>query len=137
MQIITRAVIQSVNDGEVVETFDTPEDERLEADQLLARYSAVFGEPLDLAYTRIESIDVPVNIGWVFAVPERFTVPGKYEDFELLLIPMITDSDDHTLVSLFVRLAEQRREFQHLHQTGVVDSFSVVTLPQRDLDDPR
>lgn len=136
MQIITRAVIQSISDGEVVETFDNPE-RATRSGPAAGPLLAGVRRTVRPGYTRVEGLDEPVNIGWVFAVPERFTVPAQHDDFELLLIPMVTDPDDRSLVSLFVRLAEQRQEFQHLHEGGVADSFTVVTLPQRDLDDPR
>lgn len=129
--IITRVILQPRGGGEPLETFDSPEPPEVEADTLLAVYKARFGEPIDVAYTQLPDLG-EVQIGCVFHVPEPMVLPGPHEEFEMLLVPMVDDPAVENSVSLFLQLAEHRRQFEELFDAGKFDEFRQVTLKQRN-----
>lgn len=135
-RIVTRVILQPLGGGQPVETFDSEESREVEVDTVLAVYSRRFGPPTETAYTQVPGINGPVSLGWVFQVPQRFEVPGPKEDFEMVLIPMFDDPESQERVSLFLRLAEQRQQFQEAFDRGDVDSFTRATLEQREPDEP-
>jgi hypothetical protein len=132
--IITRVDLEPRGGGEVVETFDSPEDPTVEVDTLLAHYTQKFGEPFEYAFTGSPEHEGQIRIGWLFDIPSTFEVPGPPEQFEMVLIPMFDDADTGNRTSLFLRLAEQRQQFQGLLDQGVVTAFHIATLGQRDAD---
>jgi hypothetical protein len=134
VEIYTRVILQPVGGGEPVETFDIPEDPTVEVDTLLATYTNRFGAPFEFAFTAAPDIEGPIEIGWLFAVPHTFQVPGPPEQFEMVLIPMFDDSETGNRISLFLRMAEQREQFQGLFDRGVLTEFHTATLAQRDPD---
>lgn len=112
MEIITRCSLQPRGGGELLEMFDTPEEPTVEAETLLASYIGRFGEPFEVAYTNSPNIEGPVSIGWVFDIPPNFEMPGPLEQFEMVLIPLVADPDTRARSSLFLSLAEQKRNFK-------------------------
>jgi hypothetical protein len=137
MIIFTRVIVQPRGGGDPVENFDSAEDPSTEVDTWLAGYQGRFGEPIDTAFTVAPGIEGPVSIGWLFAVPDSFELPGPSEDFEMVLIPMMVDEESLEEVSLFLRLAEQRQGLQQLFERGDLEGLHIATLAQRDpADEP-
>ena len=71
----TRVIIWPRGGGEEVESFIVDEPSDLPGDEWLAHYEERFGAPSETAFTDTE-FGASVNIGWVFAVPDTFEVPG-------------------------------------------------------------
>ena len=109
---------------------DLPPD--VEMETLESFVGQRFGEPLDVALVEHPTLGV-VRVGWVLEVPVGMEVPGRHEDFELVLIPMIAESDDpRSLVSVFLRLAESQAEFERLAAEGTVDRLVVRDMVPRE-----
>lgn len=132
MTIFTRVIVQPRGGGKPLEIFDSAEAPTTEVDTLLARYEKRFGEAIDTAFTEAPGVQGPVSIGWLFAVPDDFELPGPGEDYEMVLIPLIVDEDTLERVSLFMRMAEQRQEAQQLFDRGDLRALHIATLAQRD-----
>ena len=132
MLIWTRVILQPRGGGEVVETFDAPEDPTVEVDTLLAIYTQRFGVPIEFSFTLVPDLEGPIKVGWLFAVPSTIQVPGPPEQFEMVLIPMFDDLDTGMRTSLFLRMAEQREQFQGLFDEGLMSELHTATLAQRD-----
>jgi hypothetical protein len=138
MQIYTRVVVQPLGGGETVTTFDGREDPKtVDFDTILASYSQRFGDPFEVAYTTSSDIKGPIQIGWVFAVPDKIEVPASLEDFEMLLIPMFDDLNTGERLSLFLSMARKGQQFRDLFDGGAFDELHTFTAPQRDPDQPQ
>jgi hypothetical protein len=135
VETITRVIIQPRGGGELVEMFDTPEDQTVQADALLAHYAQKFGAPFEFSFTLARDIEGPIEIGWLFAVPNTIEVPGPHEQFEMVLIPMFDDPDTGERTSLFLRMAERGEQFHGLFEDGVVTEYQTATLVRPDADE--
>jgi hypothetical protein len=132
MRIITRVILQPYGGGEPVEVFDRFEEESVEVDTLLHQYTQAFGSPFDVALTAVPGLDGPVAIGWLFAVPDSFLLPGPTDAFEMVLIPMFDDAGTDERTSIFLRLAETRQAFQGMLERGEIDALTTATLAWGD-----
>ena len=126
-----RVIIQPRGGGDPVETFLSPVPPNVELDTMRAFYAERFGDSLDSAFTEVPSVG-RVTIGWVFKVPDGFTLPGPAEKFEMLIVPMVEDPDRRGgLVSVWVELAKERAQFEHLFNEGKLDTLTMVEERQR------
>ena len=131
-RLTAHLIVQPRGGGDPVGSRDVDLPPDVEMDTLESFVGQRFGEPLDVASVEHPTLGV-VRVGWVLEIPNGMEVPGRHEDFELVLIPMMTDPDDPgSLMSVFLRLAESKKEFERLAADGTVARLVVRDMVRRE-----